>query len=275
MPHTLRPWQESRRESECTSEADTKMCTDMEADDMTYSPSSFPSLHCRNAVIMKTFNPFLRCPLSLADSRQPCNSRWCQNKHTDKQAKANTQTHTINRDTRNPHPSLSMLPSPLSLASATLPPIFLELSATSPSWIFIKQNSKQIDFTPAALLHFYLILSLSLRCSLAPPCPYLSFTTPSFPLVVPSWCLSCFLSVFPACFIHSLSFLTLASPLSHPLASCLSFSSFPQASFSCQSWFMLLDLWPWRGLLSVAWWALFWLCVCVCVSHICGPVWVC
>lgn len=83
--------------------------------------------------------------------------------------------------------------------------------ATSPSWIFIKQNSKQIDFTPAALLHFYLILSPTqmLTCS---SLPFLQFHCSIFsPL--PSFVM---LSPLPLCISSMLSLLfTLSSSLYH------------------------------------------------------------
>lgn len=68
---------------------------------------------------------------SLMDSLQPCNSHWCQNKHTDKQPKANTasppphsctwsaETWATHPSTFTPYPPIPTPPSP------TLPPIFL------------------------------------------------------------------------------------------------------------------------------------------------------
>lgn len=106
------------------------------------------------------------------DSLQSCKSHWCQNKHTDKQTKANTHQHTQGQQRHKPPPLSSKSDTPHIATN-----ISHELLPTSPSWIFIKQNSKQIDFTPAALLHFYLIL---FSLCVAPPFLYLSFTTPSF-----------------------------------------------------------------------------------------------
>ena len=173
---------------------------------------------------MKTFNIFFFVP-SLTASLQPCNSHRCQNKHTDKQPKANTLTHTINRD---------MSSSPLSYI---LPPktgvphiatnISHELSATRPSWIFIKQNSKQIDFTPAALLHFYLILFLSQMLT------YSSLPLPQFHCSILSPPLS-FLMLFllPLCISCLLSLLfILPSSLSHSPSSAFHFLHFLQTHF--------------------------------------------
>ena len=225
---------------------------------------------------MKTFNPFFFVP-SLMDSLQPRNSHWCQNKHTDKQAKANTHTHTHDqqRHVQTPHPPTVLL------SKSGVPHIATnishELSATSPSWIFIKQNSKQIDFTPAALLHFYLILSLSdahlLLLVLTSVSPLQPFTLFFLPDAYPTSSLY-FLPV-----LSTISLFQNAVLPSFPFSLvCLSFSPFPQASFSCQSWFMFLDLWPWGGLLLLGLMS-FVLTLCVCVSvclrvhtHICGHV---
>lgn len=146
---------------------------------------------------------------------------------TDKQPKANTLTHTINRDMSNPL-LFTLRPSSSTIATHThiAANISHELSATSPSWIFIKQNSKQIDFTPAALLHFYLILSLirMLTCSslalLHSRCSILSFFS------FFSWCFSTsFIYFLPA---FSLFFIP---PLISVLILFISFSFFCLLSF--------------------------------------------
>lgn len=174
---------------------------------------------------MKTFSPLLHHHRSLFSQTQPCNLH-CQN------------THTHNKYPPDPHPHIATN-------------ISHELSATSSSWIFIKQKSKQIDFTPAALLHFYLIFSpshvlsssssLSLSVSPSPPLFYSFILSPFFSS---SLCLSLVSS---------------------------SFFSF-YYSFFLPVWVMGWNLWPCETL-----WRFDCVCVCVCqrLYHVCVFVFFC
>lgn len=219
---------------------------------------------------------------SLMDSLQPCNSHWCQNKHTDKQPKANTASpptpvHMIGGDMSDPPLYFYPLPTnPHTAVPHIATNISHELSATSPSWIFIKQNSKQIDFTPAALLHFYLILSLTqmLTCSSLPlPQFHCSILSPlhSF-LMLCSTSFLCFLPVFSLLSF----FFTLSSPLSHPASSAFHSLHFLKPHFPASP-----DLCSWicGPEESCCWWAdelCFEFCVRVCMSvYSCRHVWIC
>lgn len=277
MPHTLRPWRESRRGRDGDKDVTHKHTRRQEADTMTYSPGLF---------LLSTVGRLLLWRPSILSSLSPRSWTHCSPvTHID--VKTNTQinrqkqthTHTWSTETcANPHPPTVLLSKPGVPHIATN--ISHELSATSPSWIFIKQNSKQIDFTPAALLHFYLILSLSdahlLLLVLTSVSPLQPFTSSFLPDAYPTSSLY-FLPV-----LSTISLFENAVLPSFPLSLvCLSFSPFPQASFSCQSWFMFLDLWPWGGLLLLGLMS-FVLTLCVCVSvclrvhtHICGHVRAC
>lgn len=149
----------------------TKMCADkqthtnMEADAMTYS--LIPFFLCTVGMQL-LWRPSIFSSLSLL-SWTHCSPVT----HTDVKtntlinSQKQTHSHTLSTETCT---ALSSPPLGRTASPSIATNISHELSATSPSWIFIKQNSKQIDFTPAALLHFYLILSLiqTLTCSSLP-----------------------------------------------------------------------------------------------------------
>lgn len=146
--------------------ADKQTHTNMEADTMTYRLLPF---------FLCTVGMQLLWKPSIFSSLSPLSRTHCSPvTHSDVKtntlinSQKQTHSHTLSTET-----CATLYPPPLPFEERrppALPPIFLMSSATSPSWIFIKQNSKQIDFTPPALLHFYLILSLiqTLTCSSLP-----------------------------------------------------------------------------------------------------------
>lgn len=228
-------------------------------------PGSFPSLHCRKGCYYESSSSL--SPLSQTHCSPVTHTDVKTNTQINSQKQTHTRKHSHTRSTETwaTPPLFSILPSKSSVPHIATN-ISHELSATSPSWIFIKQNSKQIDFTPAALLHFYLILSLSqmLTCSSLPLpqfhrsilSPLLSFLT----LILLPLCISCL--------FYPLSlFFTLSSPLSHSLSSAFHSLHFLKPHFPASPDLCSWICGPEEG---CCWWV-----DELCFDFVCVCLWVC
>lgn len=166
-------------------------------------------------------------------SRTHCSPVTHTDVKTNTQINRRKQTHTHTHTLETWTPTTSLLLSK-SCVPPTLPPIFLVSSRPPALHEFLLNKTLSRLISHRLLYCIFISFFLSLGCSPAPPCP-------QFHCFILSFTSSCLPDAYPTSSLYFLPAISLFLFFSAVLPSfpfslvSLSFSQFPQASFSCQS----------------------------------------